>query len=48
MPKISVIVDNDIHLKILKIKMQLSKENPSKNIDFSDAVRFVLKKGLEK
>jgi hypothetical protein len=50
MARINVIVDNDLYLKIIKIKSELQKleegkQNP-KNITFTDAVRHVLNKGL--
>ncbi len=48
MPRINVIVESDLYMKIIKIKTQLQKDNPDKNIDFSYTVRFMLNKGLEK
>ena len=52
MPRINVIVDDMIYLKILKVKSELQKteeekQNP-KNINFTDAVKYVLEKGFEK
>jgi len=46
MPRINVIVDDDTYLKLLKVKTKLSKANPNKNINFTDAVKYVFKKGL--
>lgn len=47
MPRINVIVSTDLYSQILLLKTKLQKENPSKNIDFSYAVRTVLESGLE-
>lgn len=52
MPRINIMVDNDLYLKVLRVKTQLQKieeesEKP-KNITFTDAVKFVIGKGLEK
>ena len=46
MPRINVIIDDALYLKIIKVKSQIQTDNPMKNIDFSYAVRFVLNNGL--
>jgi len=46
MPRINVIVDDEMYLKVIKIKSKLQKKHPTKNINFTDAVKFVLNKGL--
>ena len=47
MHKITVIVDEDTYLGIMKTKIVLQKEKTTENITFTDAINFVLKKGLE-
>lgn len=47
MPRINVIIDDNTYLRLIKVKTQLSKETPLKNINLTDAVKHVLKKGLE-
>lgn len=46
MPRINIIVDTDLYLRLIKTKSEIQKENPSKIINFTDAVKFVLRKGL--
>ena len=46
MARLNVIIDQDTYLKLLKVKTQLSKEKPLENINLTDAVKYVLKKGL--
>lgn len=46
MPRINIIVDNDLYLRLIKRKSEIQKENPSKIINFTDAVKSVLRKGL--
>lgn len=47
MPKINIIVDNDLYLRLIKTKSEIQKQNPSKIINFTDAVKYVLRKGLD-
>jgi len=46
MPRINIIVDNDLYLRLIKTKSEIQKENPSKIINFTFAVKHVLRKGL--
>lgn len=47
MPKVTVILDTDQYMKLIKVKSQIQKEQPTKNITLTDAVKHVLKKGFE-
>jgi len=47
MPRINVIVDDNLYLKIIKVKTIMQKQSPTKNINLTDAVKFVLNKGLD-
>lgn len=50
MKRINVLVDDALYSGILEVKIELQKQSLGENIDigFSDAIRHVLKKGLEK
>lgn len=46
MPRINAEVEDDIYLKILKVRNEL-EEKEGKSIVFAEVVRIVLKRGLE-
>jgi len=46
MPKISVIVDDEMYMKIIKLKTKLQKDKPNVDIDFSSTVRHLLFRGI--
>lgn len=46
MARINIVVDDNMYLKIIKVKTELQNKYPKKIINFTDAVKHVLKKGL--